>query len=87
MVSNDCRVIHGTRVPTTRVVEVNPGGSGKLGDLIFGAGLELRSNTQVGGGGGSGALVDSIVKMVESASGGCQERGGDGCSRCQSFEV
>lgn len=58
---------------TTRPVGVNPGGSGKLDDLGFEAGFELRSTTHFGGGGGSMVVFEAIVCVV----GGLCVDGGD----------
>jgi hypothetical protein len=56
---------------TTRPVVVNPGGSGKLDDLGFEAGVELRCCTQLGGGGGSIAVFDAIVYKVDGVLWSC----------------
>lgn len=42
---------------------VNPGGSGKLDDLGFEAGVESRSTTHFGRGGGKEVLRDAIVDI------------------------
>jgi hypothetical protein len=82
MISDAHRLVRGARALTTRPVGVNPGGSGKLDDLGFEAGFELRSSTHLGGGGGNEALLDAIVDMVDVwkvKSGGGSGGGGGGC--------
>lgn len=51
---------------TTRPVGVNPGGSGRLDDLGFDVGVELRSMTHFGGGGGSIGAVDAVRAIISA---------------------
>lgn len=61
MISRSLLLVVDDWVLTTRPVGVNPGGSGRLDDLGFETGFELRSMTHLGGGGGITAALDAIV--------------------------
>lgn len=73
MVSKSLLLVCDVLALTTRPVGVNPGGSGRLDDLGFDTGSELRSMTHLGGGGGIIAALDAILCLFVGWSAG---RGG-----------